>query len=58
MNNCVDCGSRVQGGHCTWCHEEVFIATQYRELGEEVPSGIAEKESEQLYDQRNFSDNK
>lgn len=46
---CEDCGSKIYSGHCTWCHEEVFIAQQYREMGEPVPETIAEKEGEQIY---------
>lgn len=44
---CADCGSKIYGGHCSWCHEETFIAEQYRELGEPVPKKIREKEIEQ-----------
>lgn len=55
MNSyCDDCGSKVYGGHCTWCHEETFIAQQYRDLDEPVPKTIADKESEQAYDETNF----
>lgn len=25
---CEDCGSKVYNGHCTWCHEETYIAEQ------------------------------
>lgn len=51
---CEDCGSKVYGGHCTYCHEETFIAQQYRDLGESVPASIADKEAEQSYDETNF----
>ncbi len=54
---CVDCGSKVYSGHCSWCHEETFIADQYRDLGEPVPELIANKELKQSYDERNFRDN-
>jgi len=27
-NTCSDCGSKSYGGHCTWCHEETYIAEQ------------------------------
>lgn len=54
MKTCEDCGSRVYGGHCTNCHEETFIAQQYRDLGEQVPTKILDKEIEQSYDERNF----
>jgi hypothetical protein len=49
MNTCEDCGCRIAGGHCVNCHEEVFIAQQYRDLGMEVPKSIEEKEMEQCY---------
>lgn len=44
---CEDCGSKIYGGHCVNCHEETFIADQYRDLGEVVPESISEKELEQ-----------
>jgi len=44
---CEDCGCKVFSGHCTNCHEETFIAEQYIELGEEVPSSINKKVLEQ-----------
>lgn len=46
---CEDCGCKVYWWHCVNCHEETFIAEQYRDLGEEVPNSIAEKEIEQSY---------
>lgn len=55
MKTCVDCGSRVYGGHCSWCHEETFIADQYRDLGESVPESISNAELEQSLDERNFN---
>ena len=50
---CEDCGCKVYGGHCVNCHEESFIAHQYRELGERVPEKILSKEIEQSYSQQN-----
>lgn len=50
MKTCEDCGCAVYGGHCTNCHEETFIAEQYRELDECVPNSIADKELEQSKD--------
>lgn len=44
---CEDCGCKVFSGHCVNCHEETYIAQQYRDLGEAVPESIAEKELEQ-----------
>ena len=44
---CEDCGCKIYGGHCVNCHEETFIADQYRDLGESVPRSIVNKESEQ-----------
>lgn len=29
---CEDCGCKVYSGHCVNCHEETFIAEQYRDL--------------------------
>ena len=47
-NRCLDCGCGMEGGFCSNCHEEVFIAEQYSELGEEVPLIIAQKASEHI----------
>jgi hypothetical protein len=55
---CKDCGSKVYNGHCIYCHEETFIADQYRDLGEPVPQSIADKEYEQSYDETNFKETK
>jgi hypothetical protein len=38
MTYCDDCGCKMYNGHCTNCHEEVFIVQQYQELGMELPS--------------------
>ena len=40
----------MSGGFCSNCHEEVFIAEQYSEMGMEVPPSIAQKASEQMND--------
>lgn len=48
-NYCEDCGCKVFGGHCTNCHEETFIAQQYRDLDMEVSETISRKETEQSY---------
>ena len=37
-------------GFCSNCHEEVFIADQYSELGMDVPLSIAQKADEQIND--------
>jgi len=44
---CEDCGCKVFSGHCVNCHEETYIAQQYRDLGEAVPRKIGDKEAEQ-----------
>ncbi len=51
---CEDCGCRVYNGHCTNCHEETFIADQYRDNNEAVPKSISDKEFEQSQDETNF----
>lgn len=28
LEYCENCGSRQYDGHCTWCHEETYIAEQ------------------------------
>jgi len=50
-NYCEDCGCKVYGGHCVNCHEETFIAEQYRDLKMEVPDSILKKEVEQSYEE-------
>ena len=52
MSTCEDCGCKMYNGFCTNCHEEVFIADQYRDLGEKVPKSIADKELEHLENQK------
>jgi len=27
--SCPDCGNRMYGGACTWCHEETYIHRQH-----------------------------
>jgi len=43
---CENCGSRVYGGYCVNCHEEVFIAEQYELDGEPVPDLLLDKIAE------------
>lgn len=33
MKTCEDCGCSVYNGHCTNCHEDVYIAEQHYEQG-------------------------
>jgi hypothetical protein len=40
----------MSGGFCSNCHEEVFIAEQYSDLGMDVPEAIAQAASEQMSD--------
>jgi hypothetical protein len=40
---CNDCGEKVYGGYCTWCHEEWFIAQQCQLDGEPIPDALVEK---------------
>lgn len=37
MTYCSDCGCKVYNGACTNCHEEIYIAEQYRENGDPLP---------------------
>lgn len=50
MARCENCGCGMSGGFCSNCHEEVFIAEQYSELGQDVPESIAQKANEQIND--------
>lgn len=43
---CENCGSRVYGGYCVNCHEEVFIAEQLSLDGETVPDELLDRISE------------
>ena len=40
----------MSGGFCSNCHEEVFIAEQYSDLGWEVPGTILRAASEHMND--------
>ena len=40
----------MDGGFCSNCHEEVFIAEQYAEMGMDTPPTILEKVSEHIND--------
>jgi hypothetical protein len=40
----------MSGGFCSNCHEEVFIAEQYGELGMKMPLIIAQRADEQICD--------
>ncbi len=48
---CEDCGCGMSGGFCSNCHEEVFIAEQYSDLGEDIPLSIHEKMVEHINDE-------
>lgn len=50
MRYCDDCGCIMDRGHCTNCHEEVFIAEQHYELGtwEDCGEWFRDKVNEQL----------
>jgi hypothetical protein len=50
MARCENCGCGMDGGFCSNCHEEVFIAEQYSQLGMDVPETIARAASEQMND--------
>lgn len=40
---CEDCGTKMYGGFCPNCNEEVFIAQQYREEGIPIPASLSAK---------------
>jgi hypothetical protein len=42
MPHCEDCGTRLQGGRCPNCHEEIFIRDQYIEIGIPMPDDESE----------------
>ena len=44
--SCPDCGEKVYGEWCTWCHEEVYIAQQYEIDGDPVPDVLLDKIAE------------
>lgn len=43
MNYCPDCGCKMYNGACTNCHEEIYIAEQYNELGMSMSPEFEEK---------------
>lgn len=43
MNHCPDCGCKMYNGVCTNCHEEIYIAEQYNDLGMEMPDSFIER---------------
>lgn len=47
---CDDCGCRVYNGHCTNCHEDVYIAEQHYEQRtfDECSNEFKEKVFEQI----------
>jgi hypothetical protein len=47
-NKCGNCGCSMSGGFCSNCHEEVFIAEQYSDLGEECPASIHNRAAEHI----------
>lgn len=48
MGHCPDCGTRIDGGMCPNCHEELYIyVTQYDDLPE-----LSEEFAEKVRDQQ------
>lgn len=43
MNYCPDCGCKMYKWACTNCHEEIYIAEQYNELGMSMSPEFEEK---------------
>lgn len=39
---CEDCGTRLQGGRCPNCYEELFILDQYIEQDMQLPDPDSE----------------
>lgn len=37
MKTCENCGTKMQGGKCPNCHEELMILDQYAEQGMKPP---------------------
>jgi len=57
-NRCENCGCGMSGGFCSNCHEEVFIAEQYAELGEDCPVSIHNKAVEHMNDKDRIKQHK
>ena len=43
MNYCPDCGCKMYNGVCTNCHEEMYIAEQYYELGMPITESFQDR---------------
>ncbi len=48
-STCEDCGSKVYRGHCTWCHEETYIAEQ--SWGNDEPTSFSAEFRHKLAEQ-------
>ena len=47
MANCVNCGTKLSGGICQWCQEELYIATEQYEFLPPLSQEFADKVEEQ-----------
>jgi len=48
MSYCVNCGTRLSGGICQWCQEELYIFTEQNEfLPDHVSDEFFDKVNEQ-----------
>lgn len=54
MNYCPDCGCKMYNGACTNCHEEIYIAEQYHELGMSMSSEFQERVLEKEIERENY----
>lgn len=54
MSYCPDCGCKMYSGACTNCHEEIYIAEQYNELGMSMSSEFQERVLEKEIERENY----
>ena len=43
MMNCVNCGTKLSGGICQWCQEELYIFTEQYEYLPPLSDEFSEK---------------
>ena len=48
MSYCINCGTKLSGGICQWCQEELFIITeQYEFLPDHLSDDFTSKAKDQ-----------